>query len=217
MHDMENIITLKNITKTYDNCNNILNDFNLKVKAGDFLAVVGKSGSGKSTLLNILGALDSKYSGEYCFGNINMKLLKDEKLSRIRNRHFGFIYQSYNLLNGMSVLDNIILPCIYSEKAFNGALKDRVNEYMKELDLYNKKDQKAQYLSGGEKQRVAIARAIILEPDVIFADEPTGNLDHINSGIIYSILKKLNQKGKTIIMVTHNRSLIKDLKNIVYL
>lgn len=198
------LIELTNVSKTYDGRRYVLKNLNINIGAGEYVQIVGKSGSGKSTLLNLIGLLDTEFDGELLIDGQDIAKISDYKVSGIRSKRIGFIFQSYNLVNHMTVLENIYLPILYSKnkdiKEFLGKVELLLNEF--EIDTI--KHIPIQFLSGGEKQRVAIARALAMSPEIILADEPTGNLDKENSEIIFSILKKLSNQGKTIILVSHN-------------
>lgn len=198
------MIRIQNLTKIYDKKTVVLDGLSVNVKKGEYIQILGKSGSGKSSLLNILGLLDFNYKGKLYIDGIEIKRLNDAGNSRIRSEKIGFVFQSYNLINNMNVAENVGLPILYS------GIKDIKNktsyiyDVLQEMGIYEIKDKKIQFLSGGEKQRVSIARALLLNPDIILADEPTGNLDSYNSGIVFGLLEKLHKQGKTIILVTHN-------------
>lgn len=186
--NMNKIIELKNIEKYYKE-RKILNNLNLEVLTNDIVVIKGISGSGKSTLLNILGFLDCNYSDEYKFFT---DIVDKKSYSLYRNKYIGFVFQNYNHINGLNVIDNITIPYLYSD-----SLKidnDYIFELLNFLDINNIKKQKVCDLSGGEKQRVAIARALSMKPKLILADEPTGNLDKVNKNRIVDILKDINKK-----------------------
>ena len=194
-----------------------LRGLNLKVKEGEFLAVVGPSGSGKSTLLNLIGALDRPTSGSVLVDGIDTSKLSDSELSRFRNEKIGFVFQSFNLINRISVIRNVELPAVVK-----GTPKDvrerRARELLEEVGLGDKIYMKPLELSGGEQQRVAIARALINNPRFVLADEPTGNLDSVTSKEIYRLLRRLNRMhGTTVIVVTHDLELAQECDRIVYL
>jgi putative ABC transport system ATP-binding protein len=199
------------ITKIYELGNykiHALKDVSLEIEEGDFLAIVGKSGSGKSTLMHILGLLDSPTAGEIYLDGKNVSQLSEKRLAKIRNEKIGFVFQSFNLMARTTALDNVLLPLHYSKKP-KKLWHDKALEI---LDLVGLKDRiynKSNELSGGQKQRVAIARALINDPSIIFADEPTGNLDSKTGDEIEALLKDLNSKGRTIVLVTHDEDLAK--------
>ena len=199
------MIELKKVYKEYVNdevVTKVLFDINLKINKGEYIAIMGPSGSGKSTLMHILGLLDTPTKGEYFFNNKKVGKMEDEELSKYRNKKIGFVFQNFNLLPKTNVWDNVYLPLFYSKD--NVDIKN-VDKAIKEVGLSHRRDYLSNQLSGGEKQRVAIARSLVNSPDIIFADEPTGNLDSKTGLQIVSILKKLNDHGKTIILVTHEK------------
>lgn len=198
------MINLVNISKSYPNKSRVLKDIYINIAQRDFVSIQGKSGSGKSTLLNIIGLLDNYSEGEYYFKGKSISSMKRNYLAKIRNIELGFVFQSYNLITSSSVYDNVILPFYYG----NGFISDMDKEYIsyifKKLDIEDLKNKNVDLLSGGEKQRVCIARALVKNASIVIADEPTGNLDPINKKIVIDIFKKLNNEGKTIIIVTHD-------------
>ncbi len=199
------MIKLENITKIYRTGKIelvALKNINLEITSGEFVAIMGPSGSGKSTLLNILGCLDLPTSGNYFLFNKDVSKMKDSQLAKIRNSTFGFIFQNFNLLNYMNIYENIEVPLIYSDKKYS-----RIDIYnaLEMVQLREWAKHKPTEISGGQQQRVAIARALITNPSIILADEPTGNLDSKSGKDIMNILKELNNNGKTIILVTHDK------------
>lgn len=209
------LLQLKNITKEYDNSGvvtRVLHGVSLDVKEGEFLAVMGPSGSGKSTLMHIIGFLDRATSGSYLFDGEDTLNFSDDELAHIRNERIGFVFQSFNLLPRTSVLDNVILPLTYSKKKNHQALATKALEA---VGLGHRLNFMSNQISGGQKQRVAIARALVCDPKVIFADEPTGNLDSKIGATVMSILQRLNDEGRTIILVTHDRSVAEHAKRII--
>jgi putative ABC transport system ATP-binding protein len=210
------LIELKNITKDYDNggiITSVLHDINLSVEEGEFMAIMGPSGSGKSTLMHTIGFLDRPTTGEYLFDGIDTKDFTDDELARIRNERIGFVFQSFNLLPRTSVLDNVILPLLYNSNKKGHEKKAR--QALEAVDLGERMTYMSNQISGGQKQRVAIARALVCDPKVIFADEPTGNLDSKSGATVMHILEKLNKEGKTIILVTHDINVARHAKRIV--
>ncbi len=193
-----------------------LRGVNLRVMDGEFLAIVGPSGSGKSTLLNMIGVLDRPTSGKVFIDGIDISKLSDDGLAELRNKKIGFIFQTYNLLARISVLRNVELPLIVRGVSPQERRKKALNA-LEEVGLKDKAFNKPTQLSGGEQQRVAIARALVSDPKILLADEPTGNLDSTNAKIIAEIFNKLNHKGRTIVMVTHNMEMASYAKRIVYL
>ena len=180
-----------------------LNDISFQINEGEFVAVMGPSGSGKSTLLHILGFLDMPTSGSYCFDGKSIDDYLPEEAARLRNKKMGFVFQSFNLLPRASVLENVKLPLVYSGIK-ESLRKDMALKAINDVGLSNRIYHESSQLSGGEKQRVAIARALVNNPSVIFADEPTGNLDSKSGQIIMEIIQRFNeQEGRTIILITH--------------
>jgi len=210
------MLFLENVSRTYQKEGSpvveALKKQSLKIEKGEFVAIVGPSGSGKSTLMNILGLLDRPSEGNYFLEDKEVGKLSKDELAKIRNQKFGFVFQSFHLLPRTSAVENVELPLIYSDRteisklaqnALNAVgLGDRISHFPGEL-------------SGGEQQRVAIARALVNEPDIIFADEPTGNLDSKSGNEIISIFKKLNEQGKTIVLVTHDQEIANKCKRIL--
>ena len=186
---------------------------------GDFVAIMGPSGSGKSTLLNLLGALDRPTSGRYVLGGRDVSLLSDDELSLIRNQMIGFIFQSYNLISQYTVLENIEVPLHYrAAHTSNGSrAMNRCIDLAMEVGLGDRLDHRPYQLSGGQQQRVAIARALVNDPEIILADEPTGNLDSTTGEEIMQILRRLNQEGRTILMVTHEPHIASQAKRELHL
>jgi putative ABC transport system ATP-binding protein len=179
----------------------------LTVEEGDFVALMGPSGSGKSTLLNLLGCLDRPTSGTYFLGDEDVSTMDDDQLSEVRSRYLGFIFQSYNLLAQYTVVENIEVPLLYQGIHLTEATRAHCMRQAELVGLGDRLNHRPMQLSGGQQQRVAIARALVNDPHVILADEPTGNLDSRTSDEIMRLLQKLNQAGKTIIMVTHENDI----------
>lgn len=183
-----------------------LSDVSLSIHENEFVAIMGTSGSGKSTLMNVLGCLDTPSSGEYLLSGESVKDIDDEQLSKIRNEKIGFIFQTFHLLPRLTALDNVILPLRYSELSVEHA-RQRGEEMLGKVGLSARSHHKPFEMSGGQRQRVAIARALVNHPKVIFADEPTGNLDSKTSLEIMHLLLDLHQQGQTIVMVTHEEDI----------
>jgi len=198
-----NIIEIKNLDRTYGDevKTYALKKASFTIKQGEFVAIMGPSGSGKSTLMHVLGLLDRATGGEYIFDGKDTSTLTDNELALLRNEKIGFIFQAFNLLPRTSVLKNVALPLLYSKNKLNR--EDRAKEVLEKVDLGHRLEYLTNQISGGEKQRVAIARALINNPSVIFADEPTGNLDSKSGLQVMEILQKFNDEGHTIILVTH--------------
>lgn len=209
---MASIIELKNIIKRF-NEKIVLNDICLDIKSGDYISVIGASGAGKSTLMNIIGALDNEYDGEYYY---NGRLLKSREMDRYRNEKLGFIFQQFNLIPTLSAYDNVMLPYVYSS-VDNKEIEEKCRELFSRFNLHNQEKQIVNTLSGGEKQRIALIRSIIMNPEIILADEPTGNLDRDNAKLIRSFLEQMNEEGKTIIVVTHDADFANDSKRKLYI
>ena len=206
------MIDAKNINVKFGK-RQILKDLNLKVIKGEYISIIGKSGAGKSTLLNVISTLEKEYSGNVFYENKDIRDYNDFEISNLRNKKIGFIFQNFNLLEDFTVIENIMLPARLT-KIDEIALMEKALGLIKKFELDLTKNQYPNELSGGEKQRVAIARALINKPEIIFADEPTGNLDSKMSIEISNILSKLNQEGQTIVMVTHNEELAKSSNKI---
>ncbi len=167
------------------------------------------SGAGKSTLLNILGLIDFKFSGDYYLDGVLINNLKKNELTKFRNKKISYIFQAYNLINNLTVYDNLTLPLLYNDTKYNEEYIRKIDDVLRELNILYLKDNKASILSGGEKQRVSIARAILMDTEIVIADEPTGNLDKENKNILLSYFKLLKEKyGKTIIIVTHDDDML---------
>jgi putative ABC transport system ATP-binding protein len=199
------MLVLTNIHKTFINGEEVvtaLNDVSIEVKENEFVAIMGSSGSGKSTLMNVLGCLDTPNSGVYKLDGKDVASMSDDKLSQIRNKHIGFIFQTFHLLSKLDVVGNVQLPLRYSDIDPIEADK-RATDLIERVGLTHRKNHKPYEMSGGQRQRVAIARALINKPSVILADEPTGNLDSKTSKEIMDLLTELHQQGQTIVMVTH--------------
>jgi macrolide transport system ATP-binding/permease protein len=209
------MIELRHVTKTYKMGAvevHALRDVSLKIDAGEFVAIMGPSGSGKSTLMHIVGFLDRPDSGAYLLGDTDITALSDDELAILRNRLAGFIFQQFHLLPRISAVENAELPLIYAGRRH---LKERAHEKMREVGLAQRESHRPNELSGGEQQRVAIARSLVNEPFIIFADEPTGNLDTKSEEEIIALLEDLNQKGKTIVMVTHEQEIAVRARRII--
>jgi putative ABC transport system ATP-binding protein len=204
------MLALKNIEKVYrtDTIETLaLSNINLEVKPGEFLSIMGPSGCGKSTLLNIMGLLDAPSGGSIVIDEEKVEGLNDQKLSQLRNRKIGFIFQSYHLINDLPVVDNVELPLLYRQISASERRK-LATEALAKVGLSNRLKHYPTQLSGGQKQRVAIARAIVGRPSLILADEPTGNLDSVMGNEVMEILETLNREDKTtIIMVTHDENM----------
>jgi putative ABC transport system ATP-binding protein len=184
----------------------------VNIESGEFVAIMGPSGSGKSTLMQILGCLDKPTTGTYLLDGQNVGALGDDELAIIRSRKIGFVFQQFNLLARTSALENVSLPLVYSGKAH---LRSRATEALEAVELANRADHWPNQLSGGQQQRVAIARALVNDPDVILADEPTGALDTVAGAEIMKLLARLNDSGKTVVIITHEPYIASQAKRII--
>lgn len=214
------MITLNNVTKVYRTQTVetlALNEINMQVEKGEFLSIMGPSGCGKSTLLNVMGLLDEPSRGEVALDGENINTYNSRALARFRNEHLGFIFQSFHLINDLSVIDNVELPLIY-RKMKASERRELAEEALTKVGLQNRMKHFPRQLSGGQKQRVAIARAIVGRPNIILADEPTGNLDSVMGNEIMDILISLNENDQTtIVMVTHDESMARKTHRLVRL
>lgn len=217
---MSSVVELKDIDKFYKvgkDKLHVLKSINLTIEKGEFVMIMGKSGSGKTTLLNILGFLDKFDEGKYLFHEKDVTGLNENKRSEFRNTNIGFIFQQFNLINTLNIYQNVELPMVYNNKFSKEEKHKRIEKNLEIVGLLDKVKQKPLQLSGGQQQRVAIARALVNEPEIIFADEPTGALDSDTGIEIMNLLKQLNNQGKTIIMVTHDSDLTKYASKVVRL
>ena len=211
------IIKTENITKTYQTGTQIvsaLNGIDLEVEKGEFISVMGPSGSGKTTLMNIIGCLDTPTNGKYFLNKKLVSDLTDDELAVIRNKEIGFVFQSFHLLARNSALDNVMLPLKYAGKDKKDALEMSKN-VLEEVGLSDRSTHSPSELSGGQQQRVAIARALVNKPSILFADEPTGNLDSKTGADVMNLFKELNRNGQTIILITHEDSIAKQSNRII--
>ena len=203
------MIEAEDLVKTYDLGGQIvraLDGVSLRIEDGELLAITGASGSGKSTLMNILGCLDRPDSGRYSLGGEDVSQLSGDRLAEIRNRHIGFVFQSFNLLPRMSAMENVELPLLYQG---NHEARKRAEAALTTVGLGDRMHHEPNQLSGGQRQRVAVARAIVTDPSMILADEPTGNLDSKTGVEILALFKHLNDQGRTIVIVTHDANVAK--------
>lgn len=211
------IIRLLNVTKQYKTdvvTTYVLNGISFRVNKNDFIAIIGPSGSGKSTLMNIIGLLDVPTTGKYFLNGTDTSKFGEDELAKLRNKTIGFVFQSFNLLPRATTFENVILPSIYAGVSGNERIK-KATEILKTLGLSDKLNNRPNQLSGGQQQRVAIARALMNDPELILADEPTGNLDTKSGQDVMKILKNLNREGKTIILITHEAEIAKHARKIV--
>ncbi|MCL5436040.1 MAG: ABC transporter ATP-binding protein [Patescibacteria group bacterium] len=215
---METLISIKDLTKDYElegGVANILRGVSFSISSGELVAIMGPSGSGKSTLMHILGFLDRPTSGTYLFRGRDIKTLSDDELARLRNKEIGFVFQSFNLLKRTSVLDNVKLPLSYvGYKVTDG--DERAKKGLDAVGLSHRLHNRPNQLSGGEQQRVAIARALINNPSIIFADEPTGNLDSKSGAQVMQLFKDLHHQGHTIVLVTHDATVAHQAHRILH-
>jgi putative ABC transport system ATP-binding protein len=213
------VIELIDIKKTYYTEGKetpVLFGIDFKIEEGEYVGIMAPSGTGKSTLLNVLGTLDKPTGGKYLFRNRDLTELSDDELSKLRNKSFGFVFQLFNLLNRISVLDNVLLPLLYTENYPKDA-KERALKLLSMVGLSERVHFKPNALSGGQQQRVAIARALINDPDLLLADEPTGNLDSKSSMEILEIFDEIHKRGRTVIVVTHERDVAERAERIITL
>ncbi|NMC58517.1 MAG: ABC transporter ATP-binding protein [Candidatus Methanofastidiosa archaeon] len=213
---MKEIIRIDHIWKEYlmgDTLFQALKDINLSICEGELISIVGPSGSGKSTLMHIIGLLDKPTRGNIFVEGKDISKISDEKLSSLRNEFVGFVFQQFNLINKLNILENILLPTVYARKEFKYNPYERAKYLMKRFGIFDKENSYPNKISGGQQQRVAIARALIMEPKLILADEPTGNLDTKSGQEILKLLKELNKEEKiTIVIVTHDQQISKQTK-----
>jgi len=200
---MIKITDLEKIYRTEDIETVALNKLSFEVKEGEFVAIMGPSGCGKSTLLNILGLLDDPDGGSFVFNGEEIAHYSESKRAQIRKRNIGFVFQSFNLIDELTVFENVELPLIYLNMKASER-KEKVEEVLKKMQVMHRRNHYPQQLSGGQQQRVAVARAVVNNPKLILADEPTGNLDSSNGNEVMQLLTDLNEQGTTIIMVTHS-------------
>ena len=215
--DEKHLIALNKIVKIYETGNTSLravDGISLTIDEGEFVAIVGKSGSGKSTLMNLIGALDVPTSGEYYLNGENVGMMKNDELAEIRNKQIGFVFQQYNLISKLTLLENVELPLLYrgvKEKE----RRLRAEEALEQMGILEKKNCFPNQLSGGQQQRVSIARALVGNPSLILADEPTGALDSRTGREMLEIFQELNQRGNTIILITHDKSIACEAQRVI--
>ncbi|MFL2714015.1 MAG: ABC transporter ATP-binding protein [Gammaproteobacteria bacterium] len=214
-----NIIEVKNITKHYSlgtQTVEALRGVSFDIKQGEFIAIMGPSGSGKSTLMNIIGCLDSPTSGTYFLNQKEVSTLEGDELAGIRNKEIGFVFQNFHLLARNSSLDNVMLPLKYAGIDKSNQI-DRATEVLSQVGLESRMDHQPSELSGGQQQRVAIARALVNNPSILFADEPTGNLDSQTGHDVMQLFHSLHQKGQTIILITHENEIAAEAQRTIFI
>jgi len=213
------LISIKNLTKTYvlgEQIVNALKGVSLDINKGEYLALMGPSGSGKSTLMNIMGCLDSPSQGEYWLNQKEVSKMSDSELSNVRNEEIGFVFQTFNLLNRMTALENVALPLVYSGISRRNR-EERAALVLERVGLQDRMQHKPNELSGGQRQRVAVARALVNNPNLLLADEPTGNLDTKTSHEIMALFEEIHNQGNTIVLVTHEEDIAQHAKSIIRL
>lgn len=214
---METLVEIKDMCKIYNPGENevrALDGVNLKIQEGEFVAIIGHSGSGKSTLMNMLGCLDVPSSGSYMLHGQDVSVMSDNDLSDIRNKEIGFIFQGFNLIAGLTAIENVELPLIY--RGVSKREREKLSEVaLEQVGLANRKSHRPAEMSGGQQQRVAIARAIAQAPPIILADEPTGNLDSTSTREIMEVIARLNREGRTVILITHDDDIAMMAKRII--
>ncbi|MCD8485005.1 ABC transporter ATP-binding protein [Candidatus Woesebacteria bacterium] len=213
---MIDVSHLSKIYKTGDIEVKALSDVSIQIQEGEFVAIMGSSGSGKSTLMHILGALDKPTSGTYFLDGHNVESLSDDDLADIRNRKIGFVFQAFNLLARTSAIDNVKLPMEYAEIS-DSVQEKKATEVLERVGLSDRMDHTPNKLSGGQQQRVAIARALVMEPAIILADEPTGNIASTQAEEVMAIFQELNKQGHTIVMITHEEDIADHAKRVIHL
>jgi len=214
---MTPLCLMEEVRKTFrmgEDAVEVLKGIDLEIIPGEFAAIMGSSGSGKTTLMNLIGCLDVPTSGRYLLAGREVLGLDDDALSELRNAHIGFVFQSFHLLPYATVLENVLLPTLYREKAMDGA-RERAVELLRLIGLEARMRFRPNRLSGGEQQRVAICRALMNDPELLLADEPTGQLDSRTAGEIMDLLAKMNERGKTVIVVTHDPAIAAFAKRII--
>ncbi len=213
------VCILENITKSFrvgDQDLQVLKGINLVIEQGEFTSIMGTSGSGKSTLMNLLGCLDVPTSGRYVLAGRDVTQLNDDELSELRNEHIGFVFQSFYLLPYATVLENVLLPTLYRERKKDRA-RDRAVELLRLIGLEDRMRFRPTQLSGGEQQRVAICRALINDPELLLADEPTGQLDSQTAAEIMNVLTQMNQRGKTVVVITHDADIAAYARRLIHI
>src|SRR3989338_3779803 len=215
---MSHLIELKSVEKTYEMDEvglQVLKDINMNVDKGECIAIMGPSGSGKSTMLHMIGCLDRPTKGEVIIDGKDVSRLSDSELAKIRREKIGFVFQSFHLIPSMSALDNVLLPMSFKKTFVGNEEKKRAEKLLDLVGLKKRKDHRPAQLSGGERQRVAIARALANEPEILLADQPTGNLDSQSGKEIIDLLVNLNKEGTTLVLITHDQNIAKYAEKIV--
>ena len=213
------VCLMENITKSFrvgDQDLHVLKGVNLRIEPGEFTAIMGTSGSGKSTLMNLMGCLDVPTSGRFLLAGRDVMQLNDDELSELRNEHIGFVFQSFYLLPYATVLENVLVPTLYREKK-KDRVRERAAELLKLVGLEERMKFRPTQLSGGEQQRVAICRALINDPELLLADEPTGQLDSRTAGEIMGVLTRTNERGKTVVVITHDADIAAYARRIIHI
>ena len=216
---MNNIIQLENVAKYYEMGENLVkavDGINIEIKKGDFVAIMGPSGSGKSTAMNLVGSLDLPTKGEIYLEGHDIAHLDESQLAQIRGKKVGFIFQSFNLIPNLTAKENVMLPMLFQE-IDEEEREERAEKLLKLVDLEDRMDHYPTQLSGGQQQRVAIARSLVMNPAIILADEPTGNIASTQAEEIMAIFQKLNDEGRTIIMITHEADIAEHAKRIIHI
>ena len=215
------MIQFENVTKQYELGGDVIKAVDrasFKIENGEFVGILGTSGSGKSTLMHMIGLLDTPSSGKIVIGGKDISKLTDDEISKIRSEYIGFVFQQFNLINQLSVLENVLLPTIYAKKKLEFDPMQKAIDLLTRFGLYERKDFFPNKISGGQQQRVAIARALIMNPEIILADEPTGNLDSKTGTEILNLLTELNKDlGVTVILVTHDTNVAKKTKRQIFI
>ncbi len=215
------MIQFDKVTKQYELGGEVvkaIDNVSIKINNGEFVGILGSSGSGKSTLMHMIGLLDNPSTGSIFIGNKDVSTLSDDEISRIRSEYIGFVFQQFNLINQLSVLENVMLPTVYSKKKLDFDPETRAIELLTRFGLYERRNFFPNKISGGQQQRVAIARSLMMKPEILLADEPTGNLDSKTGGEILNLLNDLNKDtGVTVIIVTHDLNVAKKTKRQIFI
>lgn len=210
------MIELRNVSKQYQEGTMVLNQINICIEEGDYVAIMGPSGAGKTTLMNVIGCLDGTTEGEYLLDGENILEYSEKQKARLRNEKIGFVVQDFGLIPSMSVYKNVRIPLLYSKRKMKNERK-HIQDLLRQLKVLDKIDEKVHRLSGGQQQRVAIARALVNSPDIILADEPTGALDQKTGKEVMGIFSELNRQGKTIVIVTHDPQIASMCTKTIYM